>query len=43
MAPCYRLVVVERIASWTEVTESMSIDDVDLICILLDTMKAGNP
>lgn len=38
MAPCYRLVVIEKVATWTEVSERMSIDDVDCMCILLDTL-----
>lgn len=38
MAPCYRLVVMEKVVTWTEVSSLMSIDDVDCMCILLDTM-----
>jgi len=33
--PCYRL-VVEHLATWTEVTETMSIDDVDEVCVVAD-------
>ena len=30
MWPCYRL-VIEKLATWTEVTTTMSIDDVELL------------
>ena len=37
--PCYRLVLVEQVATWTEVNEKMSIDDVDDMCQTLDRIK----
>lgn len=37
MWPCYRLVNA-KLATWTEVTQTMSINDVDLLCIAADAI-----
>jgi len=40
--PCYRL-VLERLATQTEIDTTMSIDDVDRLCIALDAWRSAKP